>query len=137
MLRTVDKIENPHNYPSRNLLSTNILFSQTNRFRQLISFTTQHLGSKMKTLRNMSGTKPASHENYLEEAQSLEERPSRQCVGSKMPWIISTIISTCLALFLFVIRTNPNCPFSSPVEDTFETGFSTDLGMQTKKDVLD
>lgn len=83
---------------------------------------------KIKVLRNMCGTNPLSHVNHLEEAQTLEERPSHRCVGSKVPWIITTLISTCLALFLFVIRTNPNCPSSSPVKDTFETGFSTDLG---------
>lgn len=81
----------------------------------------------------MCGTNPLSHVNHLEEAQTLEERPSHRCVGSKVPWIITTLISTCLALFLFVIRTNPNCPSSSPVKDTFETGFSTDLGKVDQK----
>lgn len=87
----------------------------------------------MNVLRNMCRTKTPSHVNHLEEAQTLEERPSHRCVGSKVPWIITTLISTCLAIFLFVIRTNPNCPSSSALKDTFETGFSTDLGKVDQK----
>lgn len=138
LLRTVDKIESPLNYPSRNPLPKGIFF---NILHQLIAYinTMRYLESKMKAFRNMCGsmcsTKPASHLTHLEEAQSLVEkphlvpgkRPTRRCTGSKLPWITSTIISTSIALFLLVTRPSLNCASTSP-EGSFETGFSTDLG---------
>lgn len=96
----------------------------------------------MKALRNMCRTKPDSDLTHLEEAQSLVgkldlvpgKRPTRPCTESKLPWIISTVISTSLALSLFVTQPNLNCASTSPV-GSFETGFSTDLGRRPE-DVL-
>lgn len=102
-----------------------------------------YLESKLKAFRDIRGTKPASYLTHLEEAQSLVEkldlvpgrRPTRRCTGSKLPWIISTIISTSLTLFLYITQPNLNCASTSPV-GTFETGFSSDLGRRAE-DVLD
>lgn len=96
----------------------------------------------MKAFRNVCDTKPAPYVTHLEEAQSLVEksdlipskRPTRRCTGSKLPWIISTITSTSLTLFLFATRPSLNCASTSPV-GSFETGFSTDLGRRLE-DVL-
>lgn len=100
----------------------------------------QYLEMKMKAFRNMCSTKPVSYLTHLEEAQSLVEkldlvpgkRRTRRCTGSKLPWIISTIISTSLTLFLFVTRPSLNCASTSPV-GSFETGFSTDLGRRPRR----
>lgn len=89
----------------------------------------------MKALRNMCRTKSDSDLTDLEEAQSLVgkldlvpgKRPTRACTESKLPWIISTVISASLALFLFLTQPSLNCASTSPV-GSLETGFSTDLG---------
>lgn len=89
----------------------------------------------IKALRNIFRTNPDSYLTQLEKAQSLVEkldlvpgkRPTRPCTESKLPWIISTVISTFLALFLFVTQPSLNCASTSLV-GSFETGFSTDLG---------
>ena len=102
----------------------------------------RYLELKMKALRNMCRIKPDSYLTHLEEAQCLVEklnlvpgkRPTRACTRSKLPWIISTVISTYCVLFLFVTQPSLNCASTSQV-GSFETGFSTDLGRQPE-DVL-
>lgn len=138
LLHTVDKLEIPAQLSSKQS-SFYDSFPQypslTYRLQQLISFTMRYLELIMKAFRNMCRTKPDSYLTHLEEAQSLVEkpnlapgkRPTRTCTGSKLPWIISTAISTSLALFLFVTQPSLDCASPSPV-GSFETGFSTDLG---------
>lgn len=94
---------------------------------------------KMKALRNVCCTQPDSELTHLEEAQTLVgkidlvpgKRPNRPCTESKLPWIISTVITTSLALFLFVTQPSLNCASTSPA-GSFETGFSTDLGRRAE-----
>lgn len=145
LLRTVDKIEIPTQLLIKQFSFYGYFYqnsSLTYRLHQPISFMMRYLEAKMKAFRNLCDTKPASYLTHLEEAQSLVEktqlvpgkRPTRRCTGSKLPWILSTIMSTSLTLFLFVTRPSLNCTSTSPVGN-FETGFSTDLGRRPE-DVL-